>query len=333
MSKKWILVTALVLIAMLAVVALWKGVSSSGGGPLVLSGNIEAVEAPVGFRVGGRLSERLVDEGQRVEKGQVLALLESADLDAVFAQREAEAAAARAVLQELEKGFRSEEVAQGRAAHAAASAEAERLEKDLERQRALFEREVISRREFDAAKAASDAASARRREARERLRLLERGARREQVEAARARLASAEKVLDLARVQKGFAELRSPLSGLVLAKHAEPGEVLAAGTPVLTVSDLSRVYLRAYLDESDLGKVKLGQTVSVTTDSYPGKTYLGTLAFLSDEAEFTPRTVQTPKERVKLVYRVKVDLPNPEQELKPGMPAEARIFLDSGKKG
>ena len=124
MSKKWILFAAVVLIAMVAAVALWKGFSSSGGGPLVLSGNIEAVEVSVGFRVGGRLSERLVDEGQRVEKGQVLALLESADLDAVLAQREADAAAARAVFQELERGFRSEEVAQGRAAHAAASAEA-----------------------------------------------------------------------------------------------------------------------------------------------------------------------------------------------------------------
>ncbi|MEW5764396.1 MAG: efflux RND transporter periplasmic adaptor subunit [Acidobacteriota bacterium] len=331
MNKKKLMAAAAALVVLAAAVALWRACSSPREGVLVLSGNIEAVEVPVGFRVGGRLAERLVDEGQGVEKGQLLARLESADLDALLAQREAEAAAARAILRELERGFRSEEVAQGRAAYAAAAAEAERLEKDLERQRALFEREVISRREFDAARAVSQAASARRSEAEERLKLLERGARSEQVEAAKARLAAAEKALDLARVQRGFAELYSPLSGLALAKHAEPGEVLAAGSPVLTVSDLGRVYLRAYLDESDLGKVKLGQSVSVTTDSYPGKTYPGTLAFLSDEAEFTPRTVQTPKERVKLVYRVKIDLANPDQELKPGMPAEAEVLREAGR--
>jgi HlyD family secretion protein len=330
MNRKKILVGVAALAAVAAALALWKVATSRRNGPLVLSGNIEAVEASVGFRVAGRLAERLVDEGQQVQQGQILARLECSDLDAVLAQREADAAAARAVLAELEAGFRPEEVAQGRAAFAAASAEAERLAKDLERQTALLEREVISRREFDAAKASSDAASARQREAGERLRLLERGARAEQVDAARARLAASEKILDLARVQRSWADLRSPVSGLALAKHAEPGEVLAAGAPVLTVSDLGRVYLRAYLDESDLGKVKLGQTLYVTTDSYPGKVYEGTLAFLSDEAEFTPRTVQTPKERVKLVYRVKIDLLNPEQELKPGMPAEAAVERPSG---
>lgn len=120
----------------------------------------------------------------------------------------------------------------------------------------------------------------------------------------------------------------SPLSGWVLSKNAEPGEYLAPGTPVVTVGNLNQVWLRAYISESDLGRVKVGQHVRVTADTFPGKVYKGKISFISPQAEFTPKNVQTEKERVKLVYRVKVDIPNPEMELKPGMPADAEIQLD-----
>ncbi len=103
---------------------------------------------------------------------------------------------------------------------------------------------------------------------------------------------------------------------------------MAAGTPVITVADLDNVWLRAYIDETDLGRVKVGQEAEVATDSYPGKTYRGRVSFIASEAEFTPKNVQTPKERVKLVYRVKVDIANPDRELKPGMPADATILVD-----
>jgi HlyD family secretion protein len=131
----------------------------------------------------------------------------------------------------------------------------------------------------------------------------------------------------VAETRLGYATLVSPLSGVVLSKNVEPGEYVAAGTPVITVGELVNPWLRAYINETDLGRVKVGQRVYVTTDTYPGKRYEGRISFIASQAEFTPKNVQTEKERVKLVYRVKVDIPNPHMELKPGMPADAEILL------
>lgn len=320
--KRRVLAGVLVLAAAAAAVFLGWALRRDRGKALRIYGNIEAVEVSVGFRVPGRLLERAVDEGERVRKGQVLARLDSRDLEAVLGEREAQVAAARAALRERERGFRPQEVEQARQALEAASAEAARWEADLVRQRALFQREVISRRELEGAESAAKASEARRREAEERFRLVKEGARREEVEAARARLQAAERARDLARVNLEECVVRSPVDGFVLSKHAEAGEVLAAGAPVVTVSDLGRVYLRAFVEETDLGKVRLGQRVRVSTDTFPEKTYEGTVSFVSEEAEFTPRTVETPKERTRLVFRVKVDIPNPSGALKPGMPAE-----------
>ena len=129
----------------------------------------------------------------------------------------------------------------------------------------------------------------------------------------------------MAQTRLSYSILSSPLSGVVLSKNIEPGEYVAPGTPVVTVGDLSNVWLRAYINETDLGRVKVGQSVRVTTDTDPNKVYAGRVSFLASQAEFTPRNVQTTQERVKLVYRVKIDLPNPQMELKPGMPADAEI--------
>ena len=118
-------------------------------------------------------------------------------------------------------------------------------------------------------------------------------------------------------------EVVAPMDGVILVKSAEPGEVLAAGTTVVTLGDLAKPWLRAYINEQDLGRVKLGAEVKVTTDSFPGKTYLGRISFIASDAEFTPKQIQTQEERVKLVYRVKIDVENPAGELKSNMPADA----------
>jgi HlyD family secretion protein len=131
--------------------------------------------------------------------------------------------------------------------------------------------------------------------------------------------------------QLGDTEIVSPIDGVVLVKSAEPGEVLAAGATVETLGDIEHPWLRGYVSESELGRVKLDQQVRVTTDSYPGKEYIGRVSFISSEAEFTPKQIQTSEERVKLVYRIKVDLPNPQRELKLNMPADARILLSETK--
>jgi len=133
--------------------------------------------------------------------------------------------------------------------------------------------------------------------------------------------------LDLAETKLGYATLVSPMTGIVLSKNIEPGEYVSAGTPVITVGDMVNVWLRAYVMHPDQERVKLGQEVRVRTDT--GKVFRGRVAFISPDAEFTPKSVQTPKERTKLVYRIRIDIKNPELELKRGMPADGEILLDS----
>jgi len=143
---------------------------------------------------------------------------------------------------------------------------------------------------------------------------------------AQARLQGAQRALELAEIRLNYADLKSPIDGFVTVKSADVGEVLQAGSPVFTVVDLNDIWLTAYVNETDLGRVKLNQPVDVKTDTYTDRTYRGRISFISQEAEFTPKHIQTTEERVKLVYRIKVDLANPNLELKPGMPADGYII-------
>jgi HlyD family secretion protein len=327
MKRKILLIGAAGLLA--AAVAVYFGVFRSGDGKdtIRVSGTIEITSVELSFKIPGRVRERLVDEGETVKSGQPVARLDPEDLRHELESRKAEVQAARAALAELETGYRKEDIAQAEAALKRVSAEAERIRIDFGRQQRLYLKEVISGRDYDAARAAYEESRASVREARERLNLLRSGPRKETIDQARARLHDTEAVLGLAETRLGYADLVSPVAGLVLSKNIEPGEQVAAGTPVVTVGVLDDVWVRAYISETDLGRVKVGQAATVTTDTYPGKKYLGHVSFISPEAEFTPRSVQTEKERVKLVYRIKVVIPNRERELKPGMPADVEIRL------
>ena len=323
--KKGLLIGALVVVVVAVVAYLQHGKRGDSAGMLRISGNVELTEVQVSFKVPGRVLSRLVDEGAQVRQGEVVARLEDAELSDALKLAQADADAAAATLAELEAGFRHEEVAQGEALLARAQAEADRLETDYQREQALYAKEVIPKRELDAARAANDVARASVREKREALTLLRKGARRERVDEARARLKGARSRVSTAKERLSYATLLAPLSGVVLSKSVEPGEQVAAGTPVVTLGDTGQCWLKGYIPETELGRVKLGQEARVTTDSQPGKAYQGKVSFISSEAEFTPKSVQTEKERVKLVYRIKVTLANPGMELKPGMPADAEI--------
>jgi HlyD family secretion protein len=270
-----------------------------------------------------------------------------------IAQAEASFQRARSRLNELLAGSRSQEIAAAEAEVGRARAETERLRLEEERARKLYNGGFISDQEYDLARTNYEVAKARQKEAEENLKLVKEGPRKEEIEQARAaareaeerfilvkkgprretidqaraRVKQAVEALSLAETRLGYATLASPLSGIVLSKNVEPGEYVAPGTPVVTVGDLEDVWLRAYINETDLGRVKVGQRARVATDTYPGKTYEGQISFIASEAEFTPKNVQTQKERVKLVYRIKVDIRNPEMELKPGMPADADIIV------
>jgi HlyD family secretion protein len=330
MKKPFIAGVAAVVIIIAVVAYYLYQRSGNGKGEIRVSGNIEVTTVEVSFKIPGRVAERMVDEGEMVKTGQFVARLESQDLDHEVSLRRAELQAVHAELSELLAGSRKEEISQSEAALDSVQAESKRLADDYRRQETLFSRGVIPKQKFDAAKAANETSRAQSRQAAEGLALVRKGPRRERIEGARARLRAAEVALAIAATRLGYASLASPASGMVLAKNIEPGEQVAAGTPVITVGELENVWVRAYINETDLGRVKVGQKARVTTDTWPGKAYDGIVTFIASEAEFTPKNVQTQKERVKLVYRVKITIPNPKMELKPGMPADAEILINQG---
>ncbi|MSV29219.1 MAG: HlyD family efflux transporter periplasmic adaptor subunit [Bryobacterales bacterium] len=273
--------------------------------------------------------------------------------------RQAEIAEAQAHLDQLLAGSRKQEIQLARAAVEEIKTEHERAAKDWQRAQALFLNEDISTQQRDQFKGRFDGTQAALDQARQRLALAEEGPRKEDVAAARAQVARAQAALRLtesarielrrkeqetatrrAEIERARAQVSvldsqvsdnaalSPLDGVVLSKAAEAGEVLAAGANVLTIADVEHPWLRGYIAEQDLGRVKVGAKVRVSTDSFSGKVYEGRLTFIASDAEFTPKQIQTAAERVKLVYRVKVEIPNPARELKLNMPADAEIVIE-----
>jgi HlyD family secretion protein len=358
------------------------------------SGNIEIVDVPLSFKTAGRLQARLVDEGDPVRRGQVVARLDTSDQERLVARAEADLHYAEAVLEELLAGSRAEDVRQAeaqaaqarqqlkaletgsrrqqveaaraeaqraRAALSAAAAQLALARADEARYAALVGEGGVSRRDYEAyrtrletAAGADSEARARLESARAQLDLVtegprsediaaaraalqqveaalekvKNGPRQETIAAARARVQAASEAVKLARQQLADMELQAPLGAVVLYKAAEPGAFLGPGTPVVVIGDLDHPWLRGYVNGVDLGRIRLGQKVRVTVDAFPDRPVEGTLSFIASEAEFTPKTVQTQEERVRLMYRVKVDLPNPEGLLKPGMPADAEIVTE-----
>jgi HlyD family secretion protein len=296
---------------------------------LKVSGNIEATEVDVGFKVSGRIVNLLVQEGDWAERGKVLAKLDDEDLLQRLALAQATLKSAQARLDKLLAGSRPEEIREAEATLQQAQFDFDNKKVNYERVNSLFERGVIPKDTLDNAEAAFKIAKAAVERAKENYQLVKIGPRKEDIEDARAQVEQAKANLRLIETQLSYTTLYSPLSGVVLVKSGEIGEVVNPGTPILTLADIENVWLKAYIPEADLSRVKWGQEVSVTTDLKPQKIYKGKISFISSQAEFTPKQIQTEKERVTLVYRIKIDIPNPEKELKPGMPADGRILLDT----
>ena len=192
----------------------------------------------------------------------------------------------------------------------------------------MFSRGVVSEKERDALKLQYDVALSRLAESESVLKLAEGNLTRidavkQDIEVATAQINAANASLNQASIQLDYTQLKSPLKGIVTSRNIEPGETVSSGREVITVADLSRVDLKIFIDETEIGKAKPGQKVDIKVDTFPGKTYTGYVSFISPEGEFTPKIIQTKKERVKLVYLVKVSVDNPGLELKAGMPADA----------
>jgi HlyD family secretion protein len=329
-------VVPLVLLAVVIVVAArrWLAGGADADGWLEASGTVEATEAHLGFPTGGLIEAVTVREGERVSAGQELARLDAAEMVARRAQAAAQADAARARLLELERGFRREEVEQARSAVAAAGRRLDDAQLAFERTERLLAGGAVSQEDFDRASVARDVARSQREQAEEQLRLLERGPRQEQVAAQRAQVAQADAAVAAFDAVLANLVVRAPFDGIVTVRHREPREIVPAGSPVLTVIDPADRWVRIYVPEPRLGAVALGAAATITSDTWRDRRYAGVVRFIASEAEFTPKTVQTSEERVKLVYAVKVAVTGDSAfELKPGMPADVRVELpgDAGR--
>ena len=372
----------LVAVGTMVYVGQWRQRSAA----LYYSGTIEATQADLAFQVSGRVSQVLVDEGQAVVQNQVLVQLDPEEFLAARDQAHASLVLAQETLkeleallalyqdtlpaeveraqaavkglewqrQEMESGFRDQEVAQARLAMQTASATMEEARKDKIRYEQLFLKKTVSEKDRDTVELRYETALKAYERAKEAHDLLKQGYRQESIQTARAKLAEGRAVLkqananlrrieatrrqvDAARAQVQAAaaalklkeiqvrhtRLEAPFGGIISSCSIEPGEVVAPGREVISLADLKTVDLKIFVSETEIGKIKHGQTVTVKTDSFADKTYPGRIAFIAPEAEFTPKIIQTRQERVKLVYLVKITVANPHQELKPGMPADA----------
>jgi len=283
---------------------------------LLVSGNIEAHESLLGFeRVQGRLLPLPVDEGQWVEAGAVLARLDDGDV-------RQQAAIDASLLRMRRAQLASAEQARDAARRTVEADLAERAQRRLDQERlhTLWRSGIVSRGELDRVETALAVAEA----ALGRDQALA-AAREREVAVASAAVRHAEAQLRLTRRLLAHTVLRAPFAGVILVRQGEPGEVLQPGSPVVTLADLDRVWLRAYVQEPHLGRIRLRQSATVRIDD--GRRFDGRIAFIASRAEFTPKSVETHAERVTLVYRIRIDVENPGHALKPGMPADAEIAL------
>jgi HlyD family secretion protein len=385
LKKRLILVVFLVLLFGVGAMVYW-GQRAERLAELYYSGTIEATQANLAFQVSGRVSTVFFDEGQAVEKNQMLAVLDQEEFKArrdrarsdwvrsqenlkqletllelnrqiLPAEVERVKAAVQALqsqLAELEAGYRVQEVEQARYAYEQAQFALEEARKDKIRYDRLFERKIVAEKDKDAVNLKYETALKAYEGAKKAYELLKEGYRKESIETARSKLAegeaalkqardnlkkiqaieseveaakaqvqSAKAELELTEIRLNYTELRAPFKGILVSRNIEPGEVVTPGQEVLSLSDLSQVDLKVFVDETEIGKVRPGQQVDVKIDTFPSKTYTGHVSFISPEGEFTPKIIQTHKERVKLVYLVKITLSNPNFELKTGMPADA----------
>ncbi|MEJ2096100.1 MAG: HlyD family efflux transporter periplasmic adaptor subunit [Deltaproteobacteria bacterium] len=355
---------------------------------LQTSGHIEMTEADLSFRIPGHIARLMVQEGDQVKTGQLVAELEqdvlkgrydqsaaqlkeidarcqsltvSIDIkkqsvEAQIHQAQANVEAAEARYESLKTGSRVEEIKEAKAALEKARVELDNRRQDYQRMAKLFERNIITDKQMDDARTARDTALAIYNAAEEKFKLVHSGPRREAVDEGKANLSASNAALEIAKIGRREVEkmqldlkaltfqrkqaaaaltiaredleatrLTAPFDGLVSVKDVEEGEYVQAGAPVCTLSRLDDLWVKTYIPETYLGKIRIGQKAQVISDTYPDKPYVGRVTYISQQAEFTPKNVQTHEERTKLVYRIKVSIADSDHELKAGMPVDVRL--------
>lgn len=298
-------------------------------GDIVAAGHVEATDIHIAVKIGGRLLEAPVKEGDVVKPGDLLARVDTTDLEIATRQVEAEKGQAEADLRLRIAGARKEDIAEVEAQIHATEADIAGADLDLNRMQGLLDRNSGTAKARDDAKTRRAVLDARLAAQKQTLAKLRAGSRPEEIEAARARVAALGARLAAVRQQITDATLVSPTAGVLTSRVAEPGELLQAGSPLCVLTQLADAWLTVYVTELDLARIRLGQEAVVRTDG--GETRKGRIVYIASKAEFTPKNVQTRDERVKLVYRVKVGLDNADGFFKPGMPAEALFTPQAAK--
>ena len=291
------------------------------------SGNIEATNVIVSSQVTGKVLSLLKDEGENVNAGDTVLIIDHETLGLQLEQALAAKEAAEAQLNLLKVGAREEDIKQGEEAVTQAKVSFESAQRDAERMEALFNSKAITKKQNEDANSRLDITRAQLTAAQENLKKLKNLARPEDIKQAQANVDRQTATIDILKKQIRDSYVQSPINGIIVKKFFEPGETVTMLSSLFKVSDLTIVNLIIYVSEEELGKVKLGQTADVSSDTYPDKKYEGKITYISPEAEFTPKNIQTKDERTKLVFAVKIKVKNPEFELKPGMPADAAVHL------
>jgi HlyD family secretion protein len=328
--KRWMVIAAVVLAGAIGLGA-WLVQRRTAPAELVLYGNVDLRQVDLAFNNSERITAVLVQEGDVVHRGQVLARLDTSRLLPQLQQVEATVAAQRAVVERMHNGSRPQEIAQARANVQLEEADARSAQLKYERMQALATisgMRAISRQDLDDARAAADVAQARVNVNRKALDLAVLGPRKEDVSQAQAQLEAEQAQLALLRQQVADATLVAPLDAVVRSRIAEPGDMSSPQKSAFTLAIIDPKWVRAYVSEPDLSRVHPGLTARISVDSFPGESFAGWVGFVSPVAEFTPKNVETTELRSSLVYEVRVFVKDPTNRLALGMPATVRLALD-----
>jgi HlyD family secretion protein len=326
--KRSILVAAIAAIIIAAGIGYWLMRPPSTPKEIVVYGNVDLRQVDLPFNGTERIAAVLVQEGDRVHQGEILARLDTSRLEPQVAQAQAQLAAQQAVVDRLHNGSRPEEIAQARAALDSAKADAEKARRQAARFRSLIAASsgrAASQQDLDNANAALDVANAKAVSQQKALDLAVAGPRREDVAQAEAQLRSQQAQFALLKQQLADANLIAPVDAVIRSRLMEPGEMASPQKPVFSLAITDPKWVRAYISETDLGKIRSGEVASIGIDSFPKRRFEGWIGFISPVAEFTPKTVQTEELRTSLVYEVRVFVKDPSDELRLGMPAT--VFL------
>jgi len=331
--KKSVIVAAIIIIVLAGAFAGWKYDENRQNHTLTLYGNVDIRNLNMSFRVGGRLASLDVDEGDVIKAGEPLGLLDPAPYQIDVSNAQANVAAAQAQYDLMLAGYRDEEISQAAAQVDQAQSAFDYAQSFYQRQQGMWASRSVSANDLQNARSAYEQAKASLNAAKDRLNQYRRGNRPQQIAAAQAQLQQAKAQLAQAELNLQDTTLVAPSAGTILVRSVEPGTVLNAGSPVLTLALTQPVWIRAYISEPHLGDAQPGRQVLIYTDSRPEKPYHGQIGFVSPTAEFTPKTVETPDLRTDLVYRLRVIVSDADDALRQGMPVTMTFEDGNGDDG